>query len=262
MKHKEQIYYIAGAIILLGVLYLGFDNFPSSTKALEKSRALNTQEYDISTYQAEAKAPLSEEDIKYLETLEVQVNHAGEDSAKIKVLKQLSGYWFQLRNPIMAGLYAKEIANQEETAISWSITGTTFASGLQQDFDERQKVFLRDQAVDAFEKAISLEPQAIEHRVNQALCYIELPQANEPMKGIQMLVGLTNNYPESAMPPYQLARLAVKTGQYERGLTRVEQALSLDPSNARIACLAIEIYTALNKPEEAKALEGICAQQQ
>ncbi len=262
MKHKEQIFYIIGALVLLGVLFFGFDIFPSSTKALEKSRALNTQEYDISTYQAEAKASLRAEDIKYLETLEAQVQHAGEDSAKINVLKQLSGYWYQLQNPIMAGLYAKEIASSEETAISWSIAGTTFASGLQQNLDDKQEEFLRDEAVDAFEKAISLEPKVIEHRVNQALCYIERPAANEPMKGIQMLVGLTNSYPESPLPPYQLARLAVKTGQYERGLTRIEQALALDPTNARIACLAIDIYTALNKPEEAKALEGICAQQQ
>jgi tetratricopeptide (TPR) repeat protein len=262
VKHKTQIYFIISAFILLGVLFFGFDIYPSSTKALEKSRALNTQEYDISSYQSEAKAALGEEDLKYLETLEVQAQHAGADSAKINVLKQLSGYWFRLQNPIMAGLYAREIASQEETATSWAITGTTFASGLQQDLDEKKKAFLRDEAVDAFEKAISLEPAVIDHRVNQALCYIEFPAANEPMKGIQMLVGLTNNYPESPVPPYQLARLAVKTGQYERGLTRIEQALALDPSNARIACLAIEIYTALNRPDEAKALEGICAEQQ
>lgn len=262
MKHKEQIYYIVGAVIILGVLFFGFDIFPSTTKALEKSRALNTQEYDISSFLAEAKAPLSEEDLKYLETLEVQVQHVSEDTAKINVLKQLSGRWFQLQNPIMAGLYAKEIAELEENAMSWAIAGTTFASGLQQALEEKQKLFLRDQAVDAFENAISLEPDAIEHRVNQALCYIELPLANEPMKGVQMLVGLTNNYPESSVPPYQLARLAVQTGQYERGLTRVEQALSLDPSNSRIACLAIDIYTALNKSEEAKALEDICVGQQ
>ncbi len=262
MKNKKQIYYIIGALVLLGVLYFGFDNFPSSTKALEKSRALNTQEYDISSYQAEAKASLGKEDMKYLETLEVQVQHAREDSAKINVLKQLSGHWFQLQNPIMAGLYAKEIAVIEETATSWAITGTTFASGLQRDLGEKEKAFLRDQAVKAFENAISIEPQVIDHRVNQALCYIEFPLANEPMKGIQMLVGLTNNYPDSPVPPYQLARLAVKTGQYERGLTRIEQALVLDPSNARIACLAIEIYTALNKPAEAEALKGICAEQQ
>ncbi len=262
MKHKEQIYYIIGAIVLLGVLFFGFNIYPSSTKALEKSRALNTQEYDISSFQVEAKKNLSSEDLKYLETLEVQVQHAGEDSARLNILKQLSGYWYQLQNPVMAGLYAKEIATAEETANSWAIAGTTFASGLQQDLDEKQKLFIRDQAVAAFENAISLEPEVIEHRVNQALCYIELPKADEPMKGVQMLVGLTNNYPESPVPPFQLARLAVKTGQYERGLTRVEQALALDPSNSRIACLAIEIYTALNKPEEAKALEGICAEQQ
>jgi Flp pilus assembly protein TadD len=56
-----------------------------------------------------------------------------------------------------------------------------------------------------------------------------------------------------------LARLAVQTGQYERALTRIEQALKLDPTDSRIACLAIEIYTALQKSAEAQKLTDICA---
>ena len=259
MKHKEQVLYIVGAIILTGVLYFGFDNFPSSTKALEKSRALNAKEYDLASYGAEAKAALDEEDTKHLETLEAQLHHTTEDSVKMELQKQLSGYWFQLKDPIMAGLYAGEVASREGTANAWAIAGTTYASGLSIDLEQKKKVFLRKQAIAAFENAISLDPGAIDHRVNQALCYIEFPLADEPMKGIQMLVELSNKYPDSAVPPFHLARLAVQTGQYERAQTRIEQALVLDPTNARAACLGIEIYTALNKPEEAKALEEVCA---
>jgi tetratricopeptide (TPR) repeat protein len=259
VKIKEQSWYIIGALILLAGLYFGFDIHPSSQKALEKSRALNVQEYDITTYQAEAKKSLKSEDIQYLETLETQLQHAGQDSVEVSLLKQLSGYWYSMNNPVMAGLYAKEVAEKENSGMSWSITGTTFASGLQQELDEKQKIFLRDQAVDAFEKAISLEPQEVDHRVNQALCYVDMPAAGEPMKGIQMLAGLATSYPESPAPPYHLAKLAVRTGQYERALTRIEQALKLAPDDKRIACLAADIYTALNKLEEASKLADQCA---
>lgn len=259
MKNKLQAWYIIGALILLAGLYFGFDIHPSSQKALEKSRALNAQEYDITSYQAEAKKSLKAEDIQYLETLESQLQHAGEDSVRLNVLKQLSGYWYKMSNPVMAGLYAREVAEKENTGLSWSITGTTFASGLQQDVEEKQKLFLRDQALDAFEKAISLEPQEVDHRVNQALCYVEMPAAGEPMKGIQMLAGLATSYPEAPGPPYQLARLAVRTGQYDRALKRIEKALELAPDDQRIACLAADIYTALNRPDDAGKLADRCA---
>lgn len=262
MKQKQQAWYILGAAILLAGLYFGFNNYPSSQKALEKSRALNTQAYDITSYQAEAKKSLDAADIRYLETLEAQLQHAGQDSLKLSLLKQLSGYWFTLKNPIMAGLYAKTVAEQEDSAISWSITGTTFAAGLQQDLEEKQKLFIRDQAVGAFEKAISLEPQEVDHRVNLALCYVELPVAGEPMKGIQMLAGLATSNPESPAPPYHLARLAVRTGQYDRALTRIEQAIALAPEDQRIICLAVDIYTALNRMEDAGRLADRCAGEQ
>ena len=153
MKKKEQVLYVLGAIVLLAVLYFGFDINPSTHKALEKSRALNTEEYDITSYQAEAKKSLKEDDIKYLETLEAQVQHAGQDSSRLNSLKLLSGYWYKLGNPVMAGLYAREVAEKENSAQSWSIAGTTFASGLQQDLEEKQKLFLRNQALAAFESA-------------------------------------------------------------------------------------------------------------
>ena len=262
MKYKEQAIYILGALILVAVLYVAFDTKPSTQKALEKSRAFESQEYDIASYQSEAKKSLKEEDIRHLETLEVQVQHAGSDSVKLAILKQLSGQWYALGNPVMAGLYARDVAEAENAAESWSITGTTFASGLQMDLDEKQKLFARDQALEAFEKAISLAPDNVDYRVNQALCYIELPDQAQPMKGIQMLAGLATSYPQSPVPPYQLARLAVRTGQYERAVTRLEQALALAPQDPKIACLAIEIYTALQRPEDADKLRDKCTGKQ
>jgi len=261
VKNREQTFYILGAILLLAGLYWGFDTKPSTQKALEKSRVLSSQGFDLSSLRAEAKKTLKKDELEYVEALESQVQYAGQDSIKVEILKQLSGNWFKLGEPILAGIYAKEIAEKDQTARSWAIAGTTFASALRQaELEDKDRVLAREQAIDAFEHAISLEPTVIEHRVNQALCYIETPDAAQPMKGIQILAALATNYPESALPPYHLARLAVQTGQYERAEGRIEQALKLAPADARIACLAIDIYTAVNKPDKANKLADLCAQ--
>lgn len=260
MKNKEQAFYIIGAIVLLALLYLGFDTKPSSQKVLEKSRALSGQEFDLTTLQTEAKKDLKKEDLEFVEALESQAQYAGDDTTRVEILKQISSQWFKLGKPLLAGVYAKAIAGKVESAQSWAIAGTTFAAALKDGaLAEKDRALARDQAVDAFEHAISLDPKAVEYRVNQALCYIEIPDAAQPMKGVQMLAGLATNYPESALPSYHLARLAVQTGQYERAEGRIEQALKLAPEDPRIACLAIDIYKAVKKPEKAEALAGLCA---
>lgn len=257
---KEQTFYIIGAFVLVAILYWGFDTKPSTQKTLEKSRVLSGQEFDANSLQKEAKKSLTKEDLEVIEALESQVQYVGDDSSKIEILRQLSSSWFKQGKPILAGIYAKQIAEMMQTAQSWGIAGTSFAAALKSaDLEEKDRVLAREQAVDAFEHAISLAPKAVEYRVNQALCYIDIPDSAQPMKGVLMLVGLATNYPESALPPYHLARLAVQTGQYERAEGRIEQALKLAPDDPKIACLAVDIYKAVNKPEKAEALAGLCA---
>ncbi|HUR30262.1 MAG TPA: hypothetical protein VMZ69_02455 [Saprospiraceae bacterium] len=259
-KKQEQTYYILGAFVLVALLFFGFDTKPSSQKTLEKSRVLNTPGFDIQTLQSEAKKDLKQDQLDYIETLESQLQYVKTDSGKVELLKQLSGSWFQMQKPLLAGYYARQIAEIHQDATSWSIVGTTFASALTQaNLEEKDRIIARDQAVEAFENAISMEPAVVEHRVNQALCYIETPDSAQPMKGVQMLAGLAKSHPESALPPYHLARLAVKTGQMEKARERIEQALSIDSTNAKIACLASDIYTSVNEPEKAGKWQGLCA---
>ena len=260
MKNKEQVLYIAGAVILIAILYFGFDTKPSTQKALEKSRALNTEEFDIRSLEKEALPTLPAEESAAHEAMVSQVNHVTEDSQKTRLLKDISGFWYAHEQPILAGLYAMEVAKKENTAESWSIAGTTFASVLQQkELEEKKLVFARDKALEAFENAISQEPKVIEHRINQALTYIEAPLQDMPMKGIQMLAELAKTYPDSPLPPYHLARLAVRTNQFERAAERIEQALALDPTNSRFACLAVEIYKALDRATLVSKYEPVCA---
>jgi len=263
VKTREQILYIIGAIILVAVLYFGFDTKPSSQKVLEKSRALTTKEFDIQSLEKEALSGLKPDDKPYLENHESQINFVTQDSQKVRLLKELSGFWYSHNEHLLAGMYAKEVANLENTAESWSIAGASFEGVLKnKELDEKKLGFARNEAVECFENAISLEPTVVDHRINQALCYIEVPQQDMPMKGIQMLAGLATSFPDSPLPAYHLARLAVQTGQYDRAAQRIEQALALDPKNGRFACLGVDIYTALKNADKVNQLNALCAGQQ
>ena len=260
MQRREQTYYILGAVVLLALLFFGFDTKPSAQKAIEKSRVLNTPSFDIRVLQSAAKTKLDPEQLSFIETIESQVQFATVDTVKLNYLKQLSGYWFQLGKPLIAGYYARQIAESEETALSWSITGTTFAAAVSNDsITEQDKLIAREQAIAAFENAISIEPSVIEHRVNQALMYIEVPDAAQPMKGVQMLAALAAEHPDSALPAYHLARLALRTGQVDRAKERIEQVLSIDSTNARTACLAVDIYRQAADSEKANRWQELCA---
>lgn len=259
MIRKQQGIYLGIALVGLAVLYFGFTNRPSDAKAMETSRAINMEEYSISGLTQEVQGSLPAERVSQAHMLEAQLQTAGNDSLRIEALKGLSGFWFAEKQPIIAGLYAKQVAEATSTAEGWSIAGTTFAGAFSQEKDPDKKSFAREQAASAFEKAISMEPSNVQYRINQALCYVEVPQQDQPMKGIQLLAGLAKSHPESALPPYHLARLAVRTGQWDRAKERIDQAIALTPGDKKVACLAAEIYGQLQIPDASKFAE-LCQQ--
>jgi hypothetical protein len=98
VKTKEQILYIVGAVILTAVLYFGFSTKPSSQKVLEKSRALSSKEFDIPALEKEAISGLKPDEKAYLETLQTQAGHVDQDSQKVRLLKDISGFGIRTRN--------------------------------------------------------------------------------------------------------------------------------------------------------------------
>jgi uncharacterized protein HemY len=78
------------------------------------------------------------------------------------------------------------------------------------------------------------------------------------MKGILMLRELDTQHPNNVSVLSQLGRLAIKTGQWEKAITRLEAAQKVEPANDRVACLLLEAYKGAGQVDKAKALENRC----
>ncbi len=249
---RMQIVVTSIAVLLLLGLYLGPDTKPRKQRELEKVRALQAETASVDVLRQQAKSELSGAQRGEIALMEQKINALPEDDPqRIEALKALSGKWYEYGYPALAGAYAQNIAEQLDTEETWSIAGTTYAICLQTTQEERIRNFCTTRAVAAFENAISLNPDNVTHRVNLALCYAENPPQNEPMKGILMLRELNQKQPENVLILNSLARLALRTGQLDRAVERLEEAIAIEPQNATTICLLAQAY--VSSGNEAKA---------
>lgn len=255
---KLQWAVIASAIGMFFILYLGCDTTPEDIKALEKSRALAAESTDINALLQEAKPALSGISSNTVLALETELEDTVSDSARAEVFKRLASKWYELGQPAISGYYAQQVAELLGTEESWSIAGTTYTICIQQSQEQKIRDFCTGRAVQAFESAISLNPEEIAHQVNLALAYTSSPPPDNPMKGILMLRDLNQKAPDNVLVLNTLARLALQTGQYSKAVERLEHALELAPGNSNTICLLAEAYQGNGEAEKGKAFEEKC----
>jgi len=256
---KLQLVIVSLAVVLLGVLYFGFDTTTKKQSEVKQSTAKTIESTGIQTLLNAAKSTLTAEQLINIQALEQAVNkNSNEQSTKVESLKKLSGSWFDYKHPAIAGHYAEEIAEILGDESSWSIAGTTYALGIKQSGEDKIRSYCMGRAVKAFENAISLNPSNIDHQLNLAICYTDIPPKDNPMKGILMLVNLNKEYPDHVGVLTNLGRLGIQTGQFEKAIGRLEKAYALESENPQIVCLLADAYKGAGKTEEAMSFASKC----
>ncbi|MCU0345552.1 MAG: hypothetical protein MUC59_01330 [Saprospiraceae bacterium] len=256
--NKSQWSLILTASSLFALLYLCFDTKPSKHKAIESKRASSFASTDINSMLVDAKANLPAQASASVMALEGDLEKAVLDSVKATAFKNLSSYWYQLEKSGIAGYYAEQVAEITRDEEAWSIAGTTYSICLQREQDEKIRSFCTEHAVQALEKAASLNPSNIQHKVNLALVYAENPPKDTPMKGVLMLVDLNKQYPDNPIVLTQLGRLAIKTSQFDKAVERLSKAVELEPSNKVATCLLAQAYEGLGDAAKATDFKSKC----
>ncbi|MEM8525162.1 MAG: hypothetical protein AAGG68_10980 [Bacteroidota bacterium] len=246
---------VVSSLILFALLYFGFDTKPSQQKQIEASRELAIESTDVSILMRSAKDQLDAQTLSSIKIMEQQLELESADSLKIETFKQLSGAWYRSDQLAIAGHYAEEAANIEDSEESWSIAGTTYAICTQRSTEDKVREFCVNRAFKAFENAISINPDNVQHKVNLALVHLE---TQNPMTGIQMLRNLNQENPNNVLVLMTLARQAIRTNQLERASERLLKILSIESENKEAACLLADIYTQLQQTDKIQQYKSIC----
>ena len=251
--NRQQYIAIGAALVLFLAMYFGCETRPAQVRNLEKSRSLSLEVTGIENLMQEARKKVSASDLASLDAL---TSSMANDS--LATLEMLSSKWYELGQAAIAGHYAEQLADIRKDESSWSIAGTTYLLGLKSATDEKTRQYCKAKALSAFEKAISLNPGNVDHKINKALCFVELPDEGNPMQGILQLRELNQKHPDNVNVMVQLARLALKTNQLERAKERLQQALEREPDNKTANCLMVETLDALGDKVNAAKYRERC----
>jgi len=255
--NKPQWIVVSVAAVLFLLLYFGFDTKPGNHKEIEKQRVLAAVSTDINAMLRDAKKSLSPQESASVLALEKELEGTA-DTAKAHLYKRLSSLWYSLEKPGISGYFAEKVAEAESSEEAWSIAGTTYSICLQQEQEEKVKAYCTQKAIQSLENAASINPANIQHKVNLALVHVENPPKDNPMKGVLMLVEMNKHNPGNPVVLMQLGRLAVKTGQYDKAVERLEEALAAQPDNRTANCLLAQAYQGLGNSEKAKIFQQKC----
>ena len=258
MLNKSQYITIAIFSLLFCVFYFFFDTKPKDIKLAEKSRVSFIETTNIQNLLQEARENLRADEMGILDAMYMRVDMAEADSSKVQEYKNLSSAWFQKKYFGIAGHYAEEIAKIVDDELSWSIAGTTYAMGIRNGITDKEKDFCSLRSRQALEKAISINPENVNHKINLAVTFAEKPIADNPMKGVMMLLDLNRENPDNTSVLYQLARFGFQTGQYDKAIERLTKALDIEPENQRVICLISEVYNALGNIKMAEFYSQKC----
>ena len=249
---------LGSAILLFCILYFSFSLTDKKAKARkDKERSLITEATGPEALLKEARLSASGDTLELVERLQ----HAteGKDTANIlDNLKRISGIWYSQRRYGLAGYYAEKVAELEKTATAWSIAGTSYGMGVKVLSEGSEREFCAGRAAKAFEKAISIEPDATIHRLNLAAIYADAPPKDDVMKGIKMLLDLNKKEPGNTAVINLLGELAIKTGQFYKAIERLEESYRIDPDNPQTPCLLSMAYEGAGQHEKAHELAEKC----
>jgi tetratricopeptide (TPR) repeat protein len=252
---------VASALFL--VLFFGFKQKGPIKSTKEKTESKSPME-DMSffdDFQSKAMASLSKDSATMVSDLSAKIKNSTTSSTeKIADAKSLSGLWYRRNEFYLAGHFAEEVAKLEKTAQAWHIAGSSYMQGLYggHQADMKDKEHYAAGATRCFETAMKLEPANPEHEISLATVYTEVPPQDQPMKGILMLLDLNKKQPDNVTVLATLGRLAIKTGQYDKAIGRLEKARSLDEKNNDVKCLLSIAYKETGREKESAELAQYC----
>lgn len=249
---------ILAAALLLAGLYFGFDTTPKEREAIDTKRAIEGTATDFASLEKAAKAAIKPADLSRLDALAEKAAAEKDEKAKLALLKELAGGYFQSGSPVLSGKTADEIAEIEKTDVAWSIAGATWQIAGTNAKDQAAHDFCGKHAIAAFENAVSIKPEDVAHQVNLAAVYADFPLPENPMKAVLMLRDLEAKHPDNPLVFNALGRLAIKTNQWDRAIARFEKTISLDPKNKQANCLLVEALRGAKQDSKAAEQEKRC----
>jgi len=177
---------------------------------------------------------------------------ASRDSTRLAVVfSNLSGIWKRNKNELIGNYYAGRAAKLENSGKNLTFAGQLFLKLMESEQSPSVQVWEAAQAAYLLEQAVKIDSNNEDAKLSLATAYIE--GTGEPMRGVMILRGITNQKPDDIPANMLLGRMSLQSGQNDKAVKRFEVVLKKEPDNSEAMFFLAQAYEGLG--DKGKAVE-------
>ena len=169
-------------------------------------------------------------------------------SEQINAAKVLAGKWDDVEQATPSALYLEIVAGKQPDLTNWLAAGGRLMKAFDNTQDSVISPVLLQKANAAYTNAVALDSTNLEAKTGLGITIVNGMGA--PMSGIAMLLDVVKKDPKNMKASMSLGTFAIKSGQFDKAITRFNDIIAMRPSPDAYFYLATA-YENLGKNKEA-----------
>lgn len=178
----------------------------------------------------EAEQQLSDTLSQTVAQLKKAVNETESDSSHESALQNIAHFWKHNQYHDIAGYYFERLAHHTEKQPHWESAGDAYRFAFQRQPDSLRPPLAR-KAIHSYKKALSLSSGDPSVKLKLATSYTD--GTKKVMKGVELLLDIVEKDSTHTAANFHLGRLAIRSGQYDKAVSRLNTVVSQDSTHYR-----------------------------
>ena len=182
LSRKTQIGLVITAVVLFVLLFLAPKTHTGKLEANVGETNTTTDKVEpIESFIAKATKTLKTEELKIYESLVATAKNSKIDTSFVTVVL----FWDKQKRPDLAAYFVEQIALKKQNSSAYYKAGERYYYAIRFTKDNTEIPTLYSNAINCYQKAISLDSKNVDAKIQLAACFVE--DGKDPMKGISLL---------------------------------------------------------------------------
>lgn len=252
------------AIVVIALLYWGGNTVPP--KKEEKSQppmaaaggmmpgAESPASFD--SILSAARHMLSAKATDTVAAFEKEIRGLSDSAKMVEPLLKLSKVWERNKQYAPTVYYRAQAAKLENSEKSLTFAAQLFLELLEHEGDRSMQLWEANEAISCLERSLAIDSGSQEAKIAMASAYIQ--GTSQPMRGVQMLLGMVRENPKDIPANMMLGRMSIRSGQFEKAIKRFETVLEQEAENKEALYFLAQAYEGTGNNKKAIELLEEC----
>ncbi len=243
---KQQIFLTTAGIVLITVLFL-FGSIELQKSSFPHAQQTLTATFKITDSIQKARQSLTSSQILYVTNLENSIKRGDVKQQSHNNFIHLANFWKDsVKSFLPYAYYLSEASKLDNSEKSLTFAARLILDSMRREENEKVREWESETAIVLFEKAIRLNSDNEDLKVDLGSCYVYgkgmSGNAAETMKGIQQLLSVAAKDSNNMKAQMILGIGGVISKQYDKAIMRLNKVVVAQPGNLEAISWLADVY--------------------